>query len=234
MAPEAGCGFSDFSGAEVDLDGGDAARSKNLRRRKTEMRRIKPVSDGKTGDLVVFPDRNGCIGKKKRSDVRREIELMEEALLVESLGNDVVARRLEHGSASIIGRRREMEDAVAAELGLVKRGGRSYDFFGVYDGHGGWRVARDCSELLHKFVAEIVGEDSGDEVAWERVMAAGFRKMDEEVNKSGAAVASTGSTAVVALVGEEEVVVANCGDSRAVLSRGGVAVQMSDDHKVKI
>lgn len=234
VAPEAGCGFSDYSGAEVDLDGGDgAARSKNLRRRKTEIRRIKPVSDGKSGDLVVFPDRNGCIGKKKRSDVQREIKLMEEALLVESLGNDVVAAGVEHGSASIIGRRREMEDAVAAELGLVKRGGKSYDFFGVYDGHGGWRVARDCSEMLHNFVAEIAaGGDSCGEVAWERVMAAGFRKMDEEVNKSGAAVASTGSTAVVALVGEEEVVVANCGDSRAVLSRGGVAVQMSDDHKV--
>lgn len=41
-----------------------------------------------------------------------------------------------------------------------------------------------------------------------------------------------GSTAVVAVVGKEELVVANCGDSRAVLSRGGVVVPLSVDHKV--
>jgi hypothetical protein len=43
-----------------------------------------------------------------------------------------------------------------------------------------------------------------------------------------------GSTAVVAVVGKEEVVVANCGDSRAVICRGGVAVPLSVDHKVMI
>ncbi|EYU37393.1 hypothetical protein MIMGU_mgv1a023042mg, partial [Erythranthe guttata] len=35
----------------------------------------------------------------------------------------------------------------------------------------------------------------------------------------------------VVLVGEEEIVVAHCGDSRVVLSRGGVAVPISIDHK---
>ena len=34
------------------------------------------------------------------------------------------------------------------------------------------------------------------------------------------------------VVGKEEIVVANCGDSRAVLCRGGVAVPLSRDHKV--
>ncbi|KAL1531982.1 protein-serine/threonine phosphatase [Salvia divinorum] len=195
MAPE-------FETGEVALCGGDAAKLKSFCRKRMEPRRIKSASS-----------------RKSRSDVKKEIELMEGAVL------------LRHGAVSIIGRRREMEDAVAAELDFVERGGRSYSFFGVYDGHGGWLVARDCSERLHKLLAEIVEADAGEEIAWERVMAAGFRKMDEEVNKSGASVASTGSTAVVAVVGEEEVVVANCGDSRAVLSRGGVAVQISDDHK---
>ena len=41
-----------------------------------------------------------------------------------------------------------------------------------------------------------------------------------------------GSTAAVVVVGKEEIVVANCGDSRAVLCRGGVAVPLSRDHKV--
>ncbi|XP_042034585.1 protein phosphatase 2C 51-like [Salvia splendens] len=195
MAPECESG-------ELVLCNGDAAKSKNFCRKRMEPRRIKSASS-----------------RKRRSDVKKEIESMEGSVLIR------------HGAVSIIGRRREMEDAVAAEVDFLQKGGRRYSFFGVYDGHGGWRVARACSENLHKVLAEIVERDVGDEIAWERVMAVGFRKMDEEVNKSGALVASTGSTAVVAVVEEDEVVVANCGDSRAVLSRGGVAVQISDDHK---
>lgn len=42
---------------------------------------------------------------------------------------------------------------------------------------------------------------------------------------------TVGSTAVVAVVGGEVVVVANCGDSRAVICRDGVAVPLSNDHK---
>ena len=44
---------------------------------------------------------------------------------------------------------------------------------------------------------------------------------------------TVGSTAVVAVVGRRRIVVANCGDSRAVLSRGGVALPLSTDHKVR-
>ncbi|XP_022894326.1 probable protein phosphatase 2C 51 [Olea europaea var. sylvestris] len=135
-----------------------------------------------------------------------------------------------HGSISVIGRRKEMEDAVAAEVGFLTKGCKRYDFFGVYDGHGGSRVAQACRHWLHKFVAKRV-EEEGEEINWKEVMVAGFKEMDDEVNKNGKAVAAMGSTATVAVVGEEAVVVANCGDSRAVLSRGGVAIPLSIDHK---
>ncbi|KAI8007773.1 putative protein phosphatase 2C 8 [Camellia lanceoleosa] len=65
-----------------------------------------------------------------------------------------------------------------------------------------------------------------------------FEKMDEEVSDcERAAVADSaaalsevtvGSTTVV---GEEEVVVVNCGNSRTVLSQGSVAISLSDDHE---
>nr|GMC68413.1 probable protein phosphatase 2C 51 [Ipomoea batatas] len=45
-----------------------------------------------------------------------------------------------------------MEDAAAAELGVVVRGGKEYDFFGVYDGHGGSGVAHACRDRLHRAV----------------------------------------------------------------------------------
>ncbi|XP_041007285.1 probable protein phosphatase 2C 75 isoform X1 [Juglans microcarpa x Juglans regia] len=44
-------------------------------------------------------------------------------------------------------------------------------------------------------------------------------------------VALGGSTAVVALLSPERIVVANCGDSRAVLCRAGTAIPLSQDHK---
>ncbi|CAI9092530.1 OLC1v1027790C1 [Oldenlandia corymbosa var. corymbosa] len=144
-----------------------------------------------------------------------------------------------YGCISVIGRRREMEDAVAVELGLSSageggEGSGKYDFFGVYDGHGGSRVAHACSDRLHRLLAEIVTQEErggSGVVDWEKVMLECFEKMDEEVNRNGAAVATMGSTAVVAVVGDQELVVANCGDSRAVLRRGGVAVPLSSDHK---
>lgn len=42
---------------------------------------------------------------------------------------------------------------------------------------------------------------------------------------------NVGSTAAVAVVASRHVVVANCGDSRAVLCRNGLAVPLSSDHK---
>ncbi|KAL0349248.1 UNVERIFIED_CONTAM: protein phosphatase 2C 37 [Sesamum angustifolium] len=42
---------------------------------------------------------------------------------------------------------------------------------------------------------------------------------------------AVGSTAVVAVVTPDKIVVSNCGDSRAVLCRNGVAIPLSIDHK---
>jgi protein phosphatase 2C len=60
-----------------------------------------------------------------------------------------------------------------------------------------------------------------------------FGKMDSEV-AGDTAVRTVGSTAVVAVVSTTEIVVANCGDSRAVIGRAGEAIDLSTDHKVCI
>jgi protein phosphatase 2C len=87
------------------------------------------------------------------------------------------------------------------------------------------------------------------EPAWKEVMEKGFARMDDEAaswaaTRSGNDLACrcelqkparcdhAGSTALVAVVGSTSVVVASAGDSRAVLSRGGVPVPLSVDHKV--
>jgi protein phosphatase 2C len=45
---------------------------------------------------------------------------------------------------------------------------------------------------------------------------------------------NVGTTAVVAIIGSSQIVVGNCGDSRAVLARGNTAMPLSRDHKVQI
>lgn len=153
------------------------------------------------------------------------------------------------GWISVIGRQRTMEDAVAvAELD-------SYRFFAVYDGHGGSGVANACRDRLHQLLEEEVegranGSGGGAAVEWEKVMRECFRKMDEEIvggrglddqvedgdggGGRGREVAlnTVGSTALVLIVGKAVVVVANCGDSRAVLCRDGGTVPLSRAYKV--
>ena len=43
---------------------------------------------------------------------------------------------------------------------------------------------------------------------------------------------NVGTTAVVAVIGSSQIVIGNCGDSRAVLARGNTALPLSRDHKV--
>ncbi|TYK03153.1 putative protein phosphatase 2C 8 [Cucumis melo var. makuwa] len=137
-----------------------------------------------------------------------------------------------YSEMSIIGRRKEMEDEVRVELGLTAINDEKYNFFAVYDGHGGAQVAQVCRERLHQIVAEeIVGWGEMDEAEWGKLMEKCFERMDDEVNRGAAAMKTVGSAVVAAVIGNEEVVVANCGDCRAVLGRDGIALPLSDDHK---
>jgi len=60
-----------------------------------------------------------------------------------------------------------------------------------------------------------------------------FKQMDEEL-KNDEECKHVGSTAVVSLVSRENIFVANCGDSRAVLSRAGTPYRLSRDHKPEL
>nr|GEX54450.1 protein phosphatase 2C 16-like isoform X1 [Tanacetum cinerariifolium] len=128
-------------------------------------------------------------------------------------------------------------------------------FFGVYDGHGGSQVANYCSERVHVALEEelkaYAQETINDtlQVQWEKVFTNCFTKVDDEVggkisrqtleakgdtvNVTSEPVApeTVGSTAVVAVINSSHIILANCGDSRAVLYRGKEVVALSNDHK---
>ncbi|KAK9795958.1 hypothetical protein WJX73_006426 [Symbiochloris irregularis] len=65
---------------------------------------------------------------------------------------------------------------------------------------------------------------------FEAALASAFSRVDEDFGK-GESAALVGTTVVVALVGSRQLYVANCGDSRAVLCRGNVAIPLTEDHK---
>ncbi|CAN6359077.1 unnamed protein product [Urochloa humidicola] len=243
------------AGGDRDRDGkggagAGVAASARRRRRRLELRRL-----GRTDAAAE----EGVSVKKARSGSERSSS---DSSLEADHGAGWPAC-LSHGAVSVIGRRREMEDAFSVALSFLDsagakggggggggRGGGSdgeEDFFAVYDGHGGARVAEACRERLHVVLAEEVGLRRGvlgSDARWKEALVASFARVDGEVTgglapppKQQAADSdqlpyrTVGSTAVVAVVGQRRIVVANCGDSRAVLCRGGVAVPLSSDHK---
>jgi protein phosphatase 2C len=234
--------------------------ARSARRRRLELRRL-----GRTASAAAEDE------GAKRVRVRQaptegssSEELADSARVAPEDGTGVTTgcpACVSHGAVSVIGRRREMEDAVAvAPPFLAEADGYGHGdvaeegFFAVYDGHGGSRVAEACRERMHVVLAEEVlrlrrgdkwqssaTDEEADGARWKEAMAACFARVDGEVGAaddddetSGDAGEQTvGSTAVVAVVGPRRVVVANCGDSRAVLSRGGVPAPLSSDHKVR-
>ncbi|XP_043721320.1 protein phosphatase 2C 56-like [Telopea speciosissima] len=155
------------------------------------------------------------------------------------------------GFTSVIGRRREMEDAVSVIPGFLSSscdqiggctapGSRCsgeispVHFFGVYDGHGGSQVAKFCAERVHEVVAEEWGRlGSGDEWRrrWEVAFSTGFERADNEVVAESIVPEMVGSTAVVVAVSGCQIITSNCGDSRAVLCQGTQTIPLTVDHK---
>lgn len=76
------------------------------------------------------------------------------------------------------------------------------------------------------------------EEKWRGVFTRCFLKVDDEIGGKASleplAPETVGSTAVVAVVCSSHIIVANSGDSRAVLYRGREPMPLSVDHKVHL
>ncbi|XP_068333674.1 protein phosphatase 2C 56-like [Pyrus communis] len=156
------------------------------------------------------------------------------------------------GFTSVIGRRREMEDAVAVIPSFMSRtcdhvggctapGSRSsaeispVHFFGVYDGHGGNQVAKFCAERMHEVIAQEWNRETIDGYEWRRrweaAFSIGFERADNELMAESVAPEMVGSTAVVAVLSGCQIIISNCGDSRALLCRGTETIPLTVDQK---
>ncbi|XP_071715856.1 probable protein phosphatase 2C 24 [Rutidosis leptorrhynchoides] len=233
------------------------SNSQAARRKRMELRRVKFVSGVPTleTDNGVKQARlsisSTSFSREKLEDDSVDVKSKQlVATIFRPIGSAVFIDSdtlPKYGVASVCGRRRDMEDAVAIHPSFLTKDDNqtsSFHYFGVYDGHGCSHVATRCKDRLHLLVKEEV-KKKVESLEWRKTMEQSFSRMDKEVvDWSDGTVAgncrcelqapdsdAVGSTAVVAIMTPDKIVVANCGDSRAVLCRNGKPVPLSSDHK---
>lgn len=140
---------------------------------------------------------------------------------------------LRFGVASMQGWRVDMEDAHHALIN-IDLAHSDWSYFAVFDGHAGRQVSAHCAKNLLESILQTE-EFRRDDIT--SAIHAGFLTLDREMRalpdiSSGKD--KSGSTAVCTFVSPRSLYIANCGDSRAVLSRGGVPVFATRDHKPEL
>jgi protein phosphatase 1L len=131
-----------------------------------------------------------------------------------------------YGYSSLRGKRASMEDCYSTKVSEVD--GKTIGLFGVFDGHGGNRAAEYVKEKLFdnlmnhpKFVQDT-----------KQAIMETYKQTDlEYLNAEHSQHRDAGSTASTAVLVGERLLVANVGDSRAVICRAGKAFALSKDHK---
>ncbi|CAF3729160.1 unnamed protein product [Rotaria socialis] len=158
---------------------------------------------------------------------------------------------LRYGLGSMQGWRVDMEDAHAAVLKLDDNRWSTWSYFGIFDGHAGFRTAVKSAERLHPriisslngLVQENANLKSSQNVTssqldfnkFEMAMKDAYFKFDnewKEENRNNNPDDKSGSTAISCLIDLERIYFLNVGDSRAILvSTDGRILLATKDHK---
>lgn len=120
------------------------------------------------------------------------------------------------------------------DLGTLDPKGRNISFLGIFDGHGGSAAAEFVTENLpQQLVKSKTFQEGGD---FKDALTEAFVQTDKKFleTKEG-----SGCCGIAAVLFEKDpknrrVLVANVGDSRAIISRKGNAIPLSSDHKATV
>ncbi|KAJ0096965.1 hypothetical protein Patl1_29287 [Pistacia atlantica] len=103
-------------------------------------------------------------------------------------------------------------------------------FYGVFDGHGGIDAATFTRSNILKFIVE----DSHFPAGIKKAVKNAFAKADHALADAKSLDRSSGTTALTAFMLDRMMLIANAGDSRAVLGKRGRAIELSKDHKPNV
>ncbi|KAI3917580.1 hypothetical protein MKW98_021342 [Papaver atlanticum] len=189
-----------------------------------------------------------CMSVPSIDDQMIENEYKNNLLFIED-NNNSQRSSSKFGIASLysqVGTKELNQDSALFYQGFGKEGG---EFFGVFDGHGenGHKVSNLVINRLPKLLLEqeryrLCNYDESELVniykpnEWRRDCVSAFKIMDKEIKLQKDFDSScSGTTAVTIIKQDQDLVIANLGDSRAVLGRisdGELkAVQLTIDHK---
>ncbi|KAF3333234.1 putative protein phosphatase 2C 52 [Carex littledalei] len=201
-----------------DLDVGPAAYFSHSRRRFRTMPVIKMTVDSGTGSShlpvtgpvqmplrdAIFENEDACYGcGASKSEYRR----------------------LSYGYLSFRGKRPTMEDFYDIKTRRIE--GRTVSLFGVFDGHGGSRAAEYLKDNLFENLLNHPKFMTDTKLAIRET----YRKTDSDFLSELDVTRDDGSTACAVILVGDQLYVANVGDSRAVISKGGKEIPLSEDHK---
>jgi protein phosphatase 1L len=100
--------------------------------------------------------------------------------------------------------------------------------FGIYDGHAGGK----CSKAVASTLPDILMQQAGYEQNLPSALQQAYHATNDEFLKVAERLKlHDGSTGITAILRDMKLTVANVGDCRAVLIRGGQAKQITVDHK---
>ncbi|CAN6475502.1 unnamed protein product [Victoria cruziana] len=123
------------------------------------------------------------------------------------------------------GRRPVMEDGYGVIFDNPKQA-----FFGVFDGHGGRGAVDFVTERLGRNILSAAKDAPNGEDGFREAIRTGYLTTDKEFLSQGV---GSGACATTVLVENGNLHAANVGDCRAVLSRNGVAIPLTSDHRVE-
>eukprot|EP01116_Phalansterium_solitarium_P009143 TRINITY_DN23177_c0_g1_i1.p1 TRINITY_DN23177_c0_g1~~TRINITY_DN23177_c0_g1_i1.p1 ORF type:complete len:335 (+),score=67.77 TRINITY_DN23177_c0_g1_i1:197-1201(+) len=130
--------------------------------------------------------------------------------------------------SEMLGRRQEMEDEFLLHGDFMGPG--KYDLFGLFDGHSGRQAAEFAARTFPGVLGQQLEAESDVLVALRSSFLAVHEQFREQI-KGDLEARHAGATALLVLVSQDRVYVANVGDTRAVICRGGKAERLSFDHK---
>ncbi|KAB2044017.1 hypothetical protein ERO13_D01G048400v2 [Gossypium hirsutum] len=142
-------------------------------------------------------------------------------------GKSKASKNIKHGYHLVEGKSlHPMEDYVVAEFKHV--GDSELGLFAIFDGH----LSQVIPDYLKSHLFDNILNEPDFWIGPENAIRKGYRITDQDILEKAVDLGQGGSTAVTAiLINGQKLVIANVGDSRAVICKNSEAKQLSVDHE---